>query len=241
MVDAPPAPPPAPPASGPAPARKKRGCLFWGSIIALVLLLIIGLGIWGIVRSLRPTPIQPTELTEQEEQVLEGKLEILRQGAERSDELAAEPPRDSRDLPVTVDAEEDPDFVRKPIVITEREINGMLDTNTELGDKVRVTLTRDRVLLKIVVPVPPEYPVIGGKTLRLAARARASLEDEQLEIRLEKISFSGIPVPNAWLMDLQDMNLVDTVFPDEEMQAAFTEGIESFEIRNGEMEILLAE
>ena len=211
-----------------------------------MLLLVGGVGVWWVLRILRPPEITPTELTPREEAVLEEKLEILRRGADRPDELAEGPgdvSRDSRDLPWTAEPGEgeDEDFVRRPIVITEREINGMLAHNTDLGDAVRVRLTPDRVKININFAVPEEAPVFGGKTLRFAALARAELGGKVFDVRVEKLSLGGIPLPGAWTGDLLDVNLAEALFPDSDAMAVFSAGVESFEIRRGEMEILLAE
>ena len=234
-------PPPPPPPVAPAAAPPGRGCWFYGCLGAAILLLVIVLTAavtaWQVKRSLHAAPITPTELTAEEQAAFDAKLEIIRQGARSGDDPGEfAPVPGGQELPTV-----DPDFVRKPLVLTEREINAFIANNTDLGDKVYVTLDNDMVKLKVNYPVEAGAPFLGGKTLRFNLRTRIALDAGRLEVRVTDVAVGSLPIPSAWLKGVKGRNLVEEFAADDQAMATLVAGIEALEIDDGRITFIPAE
>jgi hypothetical protein len=59
--------------------------------------------------------------------------------------------------------------------LTERELNGLLNANTDLGKTVRLELARDAINAYVAAPIPEDVPVMGGKMFRARGRFRLSV------------------------------------------------------------------
>lgn len=237
----PPPPPPPPGAPAPPPARPRpqgRGCWFYGCLIAVVLLLVViatAVGTaWWVKRNTIAGPMDPVVLTEPEETALEQKLERL--GGPRRDTGPEPPGSPTGAMTVPLDDE----FARRPVIITEREINGLIGHNTDLADKVRVSLNQDRIDVRVHFPIPEEAPVLGGQVFRLNLRTRLVLRDRRLQLTLEEVAIGGIPIPNAWIQDAKGRDLLAQYQEDERLRTLM-EGIEHLEIQDGQIVFVPAE
>ena len=249
-VQAPPAPPPPAPVSPGVPASKDgKGCFFYGCLTAIVLCLIIaataGVTAWMVKRSLNPKPIEPTVLTVEEQQVFEEKMEIVMEAQDDSPAgtLVEQPAVETgtQILEAVEEVEEDEDFIRKPLVLTERELNSLIGHNTDLADKVYVTLRRNKIQFKGNFPVPDDFPILGGKTIRINVRSHLELVDGRLELRIENIALGGIPIPGAWIQDIKGKDLLSEAFSDDDFVRALSDGVESLEVEDGQIVLMLAE
>ena len=52
----------------------------------------------------------------------------------------------------------------KALKITEREINGLLNANTDLGQSVRLEFAKDAVNAYVAVPIPKDVPLAACRT-----------------------------------------------------------------------------
>ena len=245
-----PVPPPPPPVneeSAPEPPIKRegKGCFFYGCLTAIILCLIIaataGLTAWMVKRSLNPKPIEPTVLTAEEQEVFEEKIEIVMESQDEAETVEAPATEQGTQVLETEEVEEDEDFIRKPLILTERELNSIIGRNTDLADKVYVSLRRNRIQFKGNFPVPEDLPFMGGKTIRINVRSRLELVDGRLELRIENLALGGIPVPGAWIQDIKGKDLLSEAFADDDFVRALSEGVESLEVENGQIVLLLAE
>jgi hypothetical protein len=236
------APPPTPPAPAPgalppAAAKEGRGCMFYGCMIGLVFLvaiLLTALGTsWWIHRTINAKALKPVHLNQQEEVALSNKLEYI--GEAREMRLRAE------EAPTAPTREIDPDFVRKPITLTDREINALIAKHTDLGDRVRVSLYPDEVVAQANIPVDRAAPIIGGRTIRTKVSLHVALKNGNLVLAIRNISVGGFPLPNAWLGNLIGENLVQHDFFSDPVMKAFVEGIEEFRIESGSLYFMPAE
>jgi hypothetical protein len=200
---------------------RRRGCLFYGCLSAAVLLLVVcitALGTaWWVKRQVNARPIVPTELTPAEQKTLDQKLELLGGDAKNT------PPPD------------------KVVTITEKEINGLLAKNTNLGDKCYVSVERNAIGARCNIPVQDDVPVLGGKTLRGRVEVRVALDDQQLDLRVQDVTVAGVSLPNAWLGGVKDVNLAQEYFAKDDVLKAFLAGIESLSIDKGRITMILAE
>lgn len=208
---------PAPPTSTPpSPAKKSRWLLYGcGTIIALLLLVVatVLITLWWIQR-----PIKPVVLSAKERAAVEEKLRRVEGGApaparapvpSRAAE-AAELPRDVAPHP-TVSQELDRPYTpgSKVLKLTEREINGLLNANTDLGKTVRLEFGQDAINAYIAVPIPQDFPIGGGKMFRARGRFRVSLGNGGAPYAiLEDVSVFGLSLPKAWLGGIKGENLL---------------------------------
>ena len=238
-----PPPPPTPSSAPAAPAKKQRGCWFYGCLTAAILFVIILLTVlvtaWWVKRSMTGTEIEPTVLTQEEEVILEDKLEQLREGEDNLDEIRSE--AKVEETGETLSWDEDDGVIRGPIHITEREINAMIGKNTELADRVKVKLRPDRIKIAANLPVPEDAPILGGKTLRFNLSTKVKVVEDQLVVEVESVGLGGMPIPNAWIMDIKNKNLAEEFFPDEKSRQTFMAGVEKLEVNEGEIVFVPAE
>ena len=63
----------------------------------------------------------------------------------------------------------------------------------------------------------------------------------QPSVILRGVSVMGVPVPNAWLGGLKNVDLVEQFGGDPGFWQAFADGIDAIEIRDGALHMLLKE
>ena len=187
--DAPPRIPPRAPT-----ARKKSWILYGcGGLLALMLIIIgtVAITLWWIQR-----PIKPVVLSPQEKAIVENKLDRISASSPARPLSSSEP-----DRPYTPGA--------KVIKVTEREINGLLNSNTELGNSVRLEFAKGAINAYLAVPIPKDFPIGGGKIFRARGRFSLSIGNggEPYAI-LEDVTVFGISLPKAWLGGLKGENLL---------------------------------
>jgi hypothetical protein len=175
--------------------------MLWGclSMLALLLLIVatVAITIWYIQR-----PIKPVVLTAPEKTVVDEKLARL----DKAPEVKPSNPR----LPEKP-SEADRVYVpgSKEIRLTERELNGLLNENTDLENTVRFELSRNAINAYVVAPIPKDVPIMGGKMFRARGRFRLSVEkgSEPYAV-LEDVTVFGVSLPKAWLGGIKGENLL---------------------------------
>lgn len=240
MTDAPPPPPMHVPAASDhppvIPAQQGRGCAFYGCLtFALLLLTVVAtvcITAWWIQR-----PVKAVILTEQEEEVLSNKVDYMT----RANEIriqSAEPSVDGMmENRLQLD---DEDFVRKRVMFTEKELNAIVAKNSEFENNILITLRPNTILGATTITMPEFIPFVGGQNLRTKVKIFAELKGQKLDIRVQNISLGGIPLRNSWTGSIIGKNLVD-LFADDDQMKALVDGIEEFEIRDGELVFMPAE
>lgn len=215
------APPATPPTAPPPPAKKTRWFLYGcGTLIALLLLVIatVLITLWWIQR-----PIKPVVLSAREKAAVEAKLQRVSGGsasapvpspnrltAPNRTLEATERPRDVAPPPIA-NQELDRTYVpgSKGLKLTEREINGLLNANTDLGNTVRLEFGQDAINAYIAVPIPKDFPVGGGRMFRARARFSVSVGNGGAPYAiLEDVTVFGLSLPKAWLGGIKGENLL---------------------------------
>ncbi len=229
------------------------GLQVFGIVVGVMVVTVVGT-LFAAHAWLFPKPFTPVVLNPQEERQLERKLERFENLTGKP--AAAKPvPADRKEQVNSgpVQAEElTPSGSLKPeaysekgasreINLTEREINSLLAKNTDLARKVAVDLADDLVSLKILVPVDPDFPMLGGKTLRVRAGAELAYRDRRPIVKLRGVSIMGVPVPNAWLGGLKNIDLVKEFGADSGFWKTFADGVETINVRDGKLYIKLKE
>lgn len=195
-----------------------------------------------------PAPFEPVVLSDSEERQLAAKLEMFeRLGGEQDDRLN-QPPSNSpgqQRAPVDTTALEAEKYseegLSREISFSERELNAVIAKNTDLADKLAVDLAENMVSLKLLVPLDPDFPMLGGKTLRVNAGAELAYREARPVVVLKGVSIMGVPMPNAWLGGLKNIDLVGEFGTGEGFWKTFSDGVDSISVVDGFLTIRLKE
>jgi len=224
---------------------QKSGGMRWPQVMLIVLVtmvLTIGGTYWVLKTYVFAREFKPVELSVKEEQVLEKKLRAL------GYEVDVQSPMQERDSTAEIDR----DGFLKPeryseagaqreVSFNERELNAMLAKNTDLAKKLAIDLSDDLVSAKLLVPLENDFPVLGGKTLRLNAGVEMAYLENRPVIVLKGVSVMGVPVPNAWLGGLKNIDLVGEFGAQEGFWKSFSEGVDNIRVEDGKVTVKLKE
>ena len=129
----------------------------------------------------------------------------------------------------------------REVSFTEREINALLAKNTDLAQKLAIDLADDLVSAKLLLPLEEDFPVLGGKTLRLNAGIGMAYQNNKPVIILKGVTIMGVPIPNAWLGGLKNIDLVSEFGIDPGFWRSFAEGVEHIQVIGDRIDIQLKE
>ncbi len=229
--------------SSPRPERR----LGWLKILGIVLLTVVvsvAVTLWIVRTYIFPPEFQPVTLSASEERVLDAKLQRIapfatnrhQGGAQTS---AAEPPP-SGDKPLQPEPYSE-EGANRTLHFSERELNALLAKNTNLAQRVAIDLSDNLLSARILVPVNEDFPVLGGKTVRARAGLEVAFANGRPIIRLKGVSIMGVPVPNAWLGGLKNIDLIQEYGDREGFWKAFADGIKALKVEDGQLTIELKE
>jgi hypothetical protein len=142
-------------------------------------------------------------LSDKEKAVVEVKLQHLGEssGGRTTQRKRDEAPKAELDRPYVPGSKE--------LQLTERELNGLLNANTDLGQSVRLELGKDAINAYLAVPIPEDFPIGGGKIFRAKGRFRLSLTNGATPVAmLEDVTVFGLSLPKAWLGGLKGENFL---------------------------------
>ena len=216
----------------------RRG--FSGTQVVLIVLAAIVIAVvatlWIARAWLFPSDFKPVELSQAEAQQLDRKLQAL--------ERAAIPDR-------SAPAETDEEWLRpepyseanatREIELSERELNGIIGRDPDLARRLAVDLSNDLASARLLVPLDPELPLFGGRTLRVNAGLEIRHQEGQLAVRLRGVSLMGVPLPNAWLGNLKNVDLVAEFGSNPGFWRSLAAGFETIRIADGSVQIRLRE
>lgn len=188
-----------------------------------------------------PTPFKPVVLSPAEEKRLETKLARFEQSG--SDAAPAVPGPDAsspQEGELQPEAYSE-DGASREVKLSEREINAMIAKNTDLASKVAIDLSDDLISLKMLIPVDPDFPFIGGKTLKVRAGAEVAFRENMPVFILRGISVMGVPLPNAWMGSLKNIDLVKVFGSEPGFWKGFADGVAAIQVREGDLQIILKE
>lgn len=213
------------------------GKLF-GIIVAAMMLTMVS-GLLLIKFWLFPSPFAPVVLSLDEEQRLERKLERFDYGRRPA-------PAPGRPEAVISPSDLKPEAyseagASREIRLSEREINGLIAQNTDLAQRMAVDFSQDLVSVKLLIPVDPDFPIMGGKVLKVRAGAEMAFRQGRPVVILRGISVMGVPLPNAWLGGLKNIDLIEAFGSDPGFWKNFADGVDAIEVREGSLRIVLRE
>jgi len=246
---------PSPTQTADRPPEPPRRGLAWPWVVLVVVGTILITLVLAAVTAryvLFPERFEPVQLDPTEQQVLDDKLAAIGVAPPRGG--VADRPRDHsppRRDEFDADGRLRPEPYReagapREIRFDERELNALIASDPELARRLAIDLARDRVSVKLLVPLPPDFPVMGGQTLRLTAGAEIRQTpgpdgQPRLAVIVTGVSLWGVPLPNAWIGGLKGVDLVEQFGDDPGFWQALAEGVESVQVREGELVLKLAE
>lgn len=212
--------PPAPPAS--------NGWRTFG-IVVITMVITLGAAYWVVNAYLFPAAFTPVELSAKEQQRLDEKLQQLAGAAPASARPRLEPEAYSEA------------GASREIYLSEKELNALLSNNTDLASRLAIDLSDNLASASLLVQLDPDFPFLGGNTLKLSAGMELSLSAGQPVAVLRGVSVWGVPLPNAWLGNMKNTNLIEEFGQAGGFWQAIQEGVEELEVKDGELRIKLKE
>ncbi len=222
--------------------QKERSEHSWLKILLIVVVasaisILVAIGVVSLF--LFPGAFKPVTLNASEEQVLESKLEQLG-SIQRSQVLHQDRQQMGGKEDLQPERYKETDASRE-IILTQRELNSLLAKNTDLASKLSIDLSQDLASAKLLIPLDEEFPLLGGKTLKVTAGLELAYKNEKPVVALRGISLWGVPIPNAWLGNIKHVDLVQEFGDQKGFWAAFADGVDEMEISEGQLRVKLKE
>ncbi len=195
--------------------------------------------LWAVYAYLFPGSFTPVTLSAGEQQVLESKLERL-------NTMRREPSLHKGHIQPDKNKSLQPERysetgANRGIIITERELNALLAKDTDLATKLSIDLSQDLASAKLLIPLDEEFPLLGGKTLKVTAGLKLAYKNNKPVVALKGISLWGVPIPNAWLGNMKDVDLVQEFGDQNGFWSVFADGVDEVEISEGQLRVRLKE
>ncbi len=231
--------------AAPGAVKKRFG---WAHVVGFILVAVVisVVGTILVIKSvLFPSPFKPVTLNPGEEKVLSKKLEQLDSiavGAAQQQSVdsrkSAKPAKSDQKAVLEPEPYSEQGAPRE-IRFSERELNALLAKNTDLASKLAIDLSDDLVSAKLLLPVDEDFPVLGGQTIRVRAGVALSYRAGKPVVILKGISVMGVPIPNAWMGGIKNIDLVKEFGSDRGFWKTFAEGIEEIKVDDGVLKLKL--
>jgi hypothetical protein len=222
---------------------QKRGFraihLLW--IILATILLSAAVTYWVVRTYIYARDFTPVQLSQSEQLVLNDKLKQLGyQPNPVPDPAQPSQPKESDEQWLRSERYSEAGAKRE-IYFSERELNAMVANNQDLAKKLAIDLGDNLVSARLLVPVDKDFPILGGKTLRVSTGVEMAFRDAKPVVILKGVSIMGVPIPNAWLGGLKNIDLISEFGDQQGFWAGFAEGVEDIRVEEGELKIKLKE
>jgi len=211
-------------------------------IILVTVIVTAALTFWVVRSYIFPAEFKPVQLSASEEQVLTEKLERFdmmqsrRTGSSKNNQQAEDP--DSGALEPEAYSEIG---ASRSISLSERELNGLLAKNTDMAKKMAIDLSENLMSAKLLIPVDEDFPIMGGKILKVRAGMELAYRDNRPIAVLKGVSVMGVPIPNAWLGGMKNIDLIDYYGNEAGFWKTFADGVENIQIEDGNITMILKE
>ena len=198
-------------------------------IVVITMAITLGVGYWAVKTYMFPTEFTPVTLNQKEQQRLEQKLERF-EGRPPSTKKPSLEPEPYSEVGAS-----------REIKLSEKELNALLANNTDLASKLAIDLSDNLASAKLLIDMDPEFPVLGGKTVKVTAGMELGVTDGKPKAVLKGVSVWGVPLPNAWLGNMKNIDLIQEFGQAGGFWQAINEGVEVIEVKEGHLYIKLKE
>ena len=210
-------------------------------IVLATIIVTVAVTFWVVRTYIYAKDFKPVELNAGEQRTLNSKLRALGydpgpQSPGQGDPVARESDQEWLRSERYSEA-----GARREVRFSERELNAIVANNRDLARKLAVDLGDDLVSARLLVPVDPDFPILGGKTLRVSTGVEMAFRDSKPVIVLKGVSIMGIPIPNAWLGGLKNIDLIGEFGDQGGFWSAFSDGVEDIRVEEGHLKIQLKE
>ncbi len=237
------------PTARPDQPRQGIGCLGVSLIIVATVIVTLAIGALAARYFLFPDQFKPVELNAAEQQVLEEKLATVGVQADQAqprsgDRLAAQPGEFDAQGRLKPEPYGEKN-ARRAVQFDERELNAIIARDPEMARRLAIDLSQDLISVKLLVPLPPDFPLLGGQTLRLNAGAEVrqipTPDGSRLAVIVTGVSLWGVPLPNTWIAGLKGVDLVAEFGSEPGFWQSLADGVESVQVEEGKLVFRLAE
>ncbi|MEQ9545567.1 MAG: arginine N-succinyltransferase [Marinobacter sp.] len=212
------------------PAKKGFSGLHVFGIVLLTIIVTVGVGYWWLSHYVFPEKFDPVTLDASEQDSLNNKLNTL--GIDTQGGDAARP---SQPEPYSEEG------ASREVRFSERELNSMLAHNTDLAQRLAIDMSDDLLSALLLVPLEEDFPVLGGRTLRVNAGVELSFANGRPLVKLRGVSVMGVPIPNAWLGNLKNVDLVNEFGANPGFWQSFAAGMDYIQVEDGQLLVRLKE
>lgn len=208
---------------------RRIGCLGVLGIVFATAVLSVLLTLWAVNSQLFGSRFTPVSLDSAEHDSLNQKLHAV-----GLTELAQQADTDFEPEPYTENAD------ARDITLSEREVNALVARqDPRAAERIAIDLAEDLISARLRVPLDPDLPFLGGKVLKASAGVSISYANDTPRVVLRGVSVWGVPVPNAWLGNTKNIDLIDEFSADDGFWSRFADGIDDVEVRDGELYLKL--
>jgi hypothetical protein len=207
----------------PAEKPKRHGCLFWGGIIAgilLLLALLAGYAVYHYAHHL-VDEYTDTKALEMPAVHLSGtEITNLQKRVQNFDTAI------KADKPVN------------PLILTADEINALIADSTKTNSsapRLYFSFNEDRVQAQLSVPTDGfGLRMLKGRYFNGSGDFALSLHDGHLMLNVKSLSVKGKPLPEQFMQSLRTQNFADAWTNDVELNQALAK-LQEVKIQNGEL------
>jgi len=207
-------------------------------IVLATVLVTVGVTWWALRTYLYASGFEPVELSPKEERQLDAKLRVL--GYEPAPASARQRGGESDQEWLRPEAYRE-EAGKRTLYFTERELNALIAHNRDLARRLAVDLSDDRVSVRALVHVDPDFPILGGKTLRVSGGVEMAFRNGRPVVRLLGVSLMGVPIPSAWLGGLKNVDLISEFGDAGGFWDAFARGVQDIQVEEGRLKLTLKE
>jgi len=203
------------------------GCL---SVLGIVCIIIVVTALatgWWVKHNIYASPFTPTRLDAREQQLLNAKLSKITRSPDSPVPLTPEPYRE--------------DDSRREIRLSEKELNSLVAKDAETAKHVAIDLDDNLISVKVLLPLDKDFPILGGKTIRLNFGVTLRYENGSPVVIMRGVSLGGVPLPSAWWGDIKNKDLVEEFGSEGGFWHQFSRGVENIEVWEGHLLIKLKE
>jgi len=206
-------------------------------VMLIMMVITIGITVWVVKSYIFPSEFTPVTLSMKEKRVLDEKLERL--DSFQSGKIAGQQ-NIAADQTLQPEAYSEKGAKRE-ISLSEKEVNALLANNTDLARKLAIDLSDNLISAKLLVPVDEDFPIMGGQILKVRAGVEMSYQNNKPVVVLKGISIMGVPLPNAWLGGIKNIDLVREFGDQQGFWKSFADGVENVVVEDGQLKIKLKE
>ena len=210
-------------------------------IVLVTIIVTAALTFWVVRTYIFPAEFKPVELSASEEQVLTDKLERLdMMQSRRTSGSGKQGSKDPASEALEPEAYSEVGASRS-ITLSERELNGLLAKNTDMAKKMAIDLSENLMSAKLLIPVDEDFPIMGGQILKVRAGMELAYRDNRPVAILKGVSVMGVPIPNAWLGGMKNIDLIEYYGDEAGFWKAFADGVDNIHIEDGNITMILKE